>query len=86
MDCINGTPRALYEESISLFFQAKFIYIQFYSSRYIQQQQKYITKNNKKTKNMDDSFEDFVGSTENENRQSYLLTYAQADIQKLPNC
>ena len=28
----------------------------------------------------------FVGSTENENRRSYLLTYAQAGIQKFPNC
>ena len=35
---------------------------------------------------MDDSFENFVGSTENKNRRSYLLTYAQADIQKFPNC
>ena len=34
---------------------------------------------------MDDSFEEFVGSTENENSPSYWLTYAQADIQKFPN-
>ena len=30
---------------------------------------------------MDKSFEDFVGSTDNQNCQSYLLTYSQADIQ-----
>ena len=35
---------------------------------------------------MDDSFEDFVRSTGNENCRSYLLTFAQADIQKFPNC
>ena len=30
---------------------------------------------------MGKSFEDFVGSTDNQNCQSYLLTYSQADIQ-----
>ena len=39
-----------------------------------------------KIKNMDDSFEDFVGRTENENCQSYLLTYAPGDMKKFPNC
>ena len=50
------------------FFWAKFIYIRFYLSRYIQQRQQKTnkqTKNNNKTKNMDDSFENLVGSTEN---------------------
>ena len=60
------------------FYTYSFIRLDIYNNRK--------TKNNNKTKNMDDSFDDFLWSTENDIRRLYLLKYAQADIQKFPNC
>ena len=72
INCINGNQRALYEESVCLDICKMFTE----------------TKQRRATarENMDDNFEDFVGSTENENQRPCLLTYSQADIQKFPNC